>query len=493
MQKFQNYIGGSWLDPLSGGYIENRNPANINDLIGAFPRSGAEDVASAVRAASEAFNAWRLVPAPHRGDIIRRAGDILTVRKNELAAVMTREMGKPIAETLGDVQEGIDTAYYCATEGRRLFGINTPSELPDKLNLSFRVPIGVCGLITPWNFPMAIPTWNLFPGLVAGNTFVFKPAEDTPHTALLLTEILIEAGLPKGVLNLVMGDGSTGAYIVEHPDVRAVSFTGSTATGSVVARTCGAQTKHVCLEMGGKNAQIVMDDANLDLAIEGVLWGAFGTTGQRCTATSRLILHERIHDEFLSRLQDRVAALIVGDGADPKTNVGPLINEKQLKRIENYVRIGIEEGAVLLLGGKKLTGGQFDGGYFFEPTVFTGVTSAHTIAREEIFGPVLSVIRTTGLDDAIRTVNSVSYGLSASIYTANINSALHAARDIETGIFYINAPTIGAEAHMPFGGVKATGNGHREGGWTVFDFYTEWKVVYIDYSGRLQRAQIDTD
>jgi aldehyde dehydrogenase (NAD+) len=489
--EFKNYIDGKWVAASGGATFENRNPANWDDIIGTFPLSGDDDVEQAVAAAAKAYETWRLMPAPARGDIMRRAGDIMLRRKDELAAIMTREMGKTLTETRGDAQEGIDTAFYCATEGRRLFGINTPSELPNKLNLSFRVPIGVCGLITPWNFPMAIPTWNLFPGLVAGNTFVFKPAEDTPHTAVMLTEILIEAGLPPGVLNLVHGKGEAGAAITRHPKVKAVSFTGSTKTGATVAETCGQNTKHVCLEMGGKNAQIVMPDADMDLALNGVLWGAFGTTGQRCTATSRLILHESIHDEFVAKLKERASKLVIGDGLKNGTEVGPIVNEKQLKNIERLVGVGKSEGANCVLGGERLTSGDHAKGWFFAPTIFTDVKFDSTIAQEEIFGPVLSVIKCTSLEDALRITNSVKYGLSSSIYTRDINAAMVAARDIEVGIMYINAPTIGAEAHMPFGGVKATGNGHREGGWTVFDFYTEWKVVYIDYSGHLQRAQID--
>ncbi|HYM20069.1 MAG TPA: aldehyde dehydrogenase family protein [Candidatus Kapabacteria bacterium] len=491
-QKFQNYINGQWSDSTDSKTFENRNPANWRDVIGTFPLSTAADVNIAATAAAKAFESWRLVPAPARGDMIRKAGDIMNARKEEIARAMTREMGKPLAETRGDVQEGIDTAYYSASEGRRLFGFNAPSELRDKLNLSFRIPVGVCGLITPWNFPMAIPTWNIFPGLVAGNTFVFKPAEDTPHTANVLTEILIEAGLPPGVLNLVHGAGDVvGARIVEHPLIHTLSFTGSTNTGRNVAERAGAQAKRVCLEMGGKNAEIVMADADLDLALHGVLWGAFGTTGQRCTATSRLILHKDIHEKFIGMLRERVVKLTLGDGLLAGTDVGPIINEKQRKNIEHYVEIGKDEGAKCILGGNVASGNGLSDGWFFEPTIFTDVTPEMTIAKEEIFGPVLSVIKCESLADAIRITNNVAYGLSSSIYTRDINSAMLAVRDIEAGITYINAPTIGAEAHMPFGGVKATGNGHREGGWAVFDFYTEWKSVYIDYSGHLQRAQID--
>jgi len=491
-QKFQNYIGGVWSDSSDGKTFENRNPANWDDCIGTFPLSTESDVDRAAQSAEEAFKTWRLIPAPARGEICRKAGEIMVARKEEIAAIMTREMGKPLAETRGDVQEGIDTAFYCATEGRRLFGQNTPSELPNKLNLSFRVPIGVCGLITPWNFPMAIPTWNIFPGLVAGNTFVFKPAEDTPQTANILVEILIEAGLPKGVLNIVHGAGEVvGAAITEHPLILTVSFTGSTKTGRTVAQTCGKLSKHVCLEMGGKNAQIVMPDADMELALEGVLWGAFGTTGQRCTATSRLILHQDIHDKFIDELILRTQKLKLGDGSIKGTEVGPIINEEQLENIDHYVSLGKKEGAVCILGGERPTDKDLQRGWFYKPTIFINVLPNSTIAQQEIFGPVLSVLKCKSLENAIKITNSVEYGLSSSLYTKNINDALLAVRDIEVGICYINAPTIGAEAHMPFGGVKSTGNGHREGGWAVFEFYTEWKSVYIDYSGHLQRAQID--
>jgi aldehyde dehydrogenase (NAD+) len=491
---FQNYIDGVWCDSSNEQRFENRNPANWSELLGTYPLSTTSDVDRAARAALKAFKKWRLVPAPERGDILRRAGDLLVQRKTELAKVMTREMGKTLTETKGDAQEAIDTAYYCATEGRRLFGINTPSELRNKMNLSFRVPVGVCGLITPWNFPMAIPSWNLFPGLVAGNTFVFKPAEDTPETATLFVQILLEAGLPPGVVNLVHGAGSVvGVAITEHPIIQAVSFTGSTETGRSVMQNCGKTTKHLCLEMGGKNAEIIMDDADLDLAIEGALWGAFGTTGQRCTATSRLIVHEKVHDELVERLVAQAKRLRLGNGLMDNVDVGPIVNEKQRQNIERYVQIGKDEGAKCVLGGNIASDGELSRGWFFEPTIFTGVTPTMRIAREEIFGPVLSVLKCRSLEEAIEINNSVIYGLSSSIYTRDINKAMQAVRDIEAGITYINSATIGAEAHMPFGGVKGTGNGHREGGWAVFDFYTEWKAVYIDYSGKLQRAQIDNE
>jgi aldehyde dehydrogenase (NAD+) len=401
-------------------------------------------------------------------------------------------MGKVLAETRGDVQEGIDTAYYAGGEGRRLFGNTVPSELPDKFNMAMRVPIGVAGIVTPWNFPMAIPTWKIFPALLCGNTVVFKPASDTPATASALVEILAEAGVPDGVVNIVHGGGGeVGMAIVGHPDVDLVSFTGSTLVGKTISEVASRTLKRVSLELGGKNAQIVMDDADLGLALEGVLWGAFGTTGQRCTATSRLILHEKIHGKFLEMLVERVSKLRLGDGLLPSTEVGPCINEGQQETVAGYVRVGLEQGAKLLTGGTIPKGGALDGGWFYAPTVFSEVKPDHRIAKEEIFGPVLSVLKAGSLGEAVAILNDTIYGLSSSIYTANVNDAFRAIRDIKAGITYINAPTIGAEAHMPFGGVKQTGNGHREGGWTVYEFFSEWKTVYIDYSGGLQRAQID--
>jgi aldehyde dehydrogenase (NAD+) len=405
---------------------------------------------------------------------------------------MTREMGKVLTETRGDVQEGIDTAYYASSEGRRLFGHTVPSELPDKFNMAMRVPIGVAGIVTPWNFPMAIPTWKIFPALLCGNTVVFKPASDTPATATSLVEILMEAGVPEGVVNIVHGGGGeVGNAIVSHPDVDLVSFTGSTVVGKKISEMASATLKRVSLELGGKNAQIVMADADLALALEGVLWGAFGTTGQRCTATSRLILHEKIHDKFLEMLATRVKALRLGDGLLPATEVGPCVNQGQQETVKSYVEIGLQQGARLVTGGKVPTGAGLEKGWFYEPTVFADVMPEHRIATEEIFGPVLSVLKARSLDEAVTILNNTIYGLSSSIYTANVNDAFRAIRDIRAGITYINAPTIGAEAHMPFGGVKQTGNGHREGGWTVYDFFSEWKTVYFDYSGGLQRAQID--
>jgi len=491
-QKFQNLINGKWIDAKSGKTFENRNPANWDELIGVFPKSSKEDVGEAVKAARSAFEKWRLVPAPKRGDILRKIGDIMVARKEELAREMTREMGKVIAETRGDVQEGIDTAYYASSEGRRLFGHTVPSELPNKFAMAIRVPIGVAGVITPWNFPMAIPTWKIFPAVLSGNTVVFKPATDTPETAATLVEIMMDAGIPDGVVNIVHGSGNeVGNAITSHPDIDLISFTGSTVVGKQIQKDSSETLKRVSLELGGKNAQIVMDDADLDLALDGVLWGAFGTTGQRCTATSRLILHEKIYDKFMSMLVERTKKLKLGDGLLSTTDVGPCVNEKQRESVHGYVEVGQKEGAKLAAGGSMASRDGLNKGWFYEPTIFIDVAPDMRIAREEIFGPVLSVIRSKSLDESISILNNTVYGLSSSIYTRDVNKAFIAVRDIKAGITYVNVPTIGAEAHLPFGGVKQTGNGHREGGWTVYDFFTEWKAVYVDYSGTLQRAQID--
>ena len=491
-EHYKNFIDGRWVVAKSRKTFENRNPANGNDLIGLFPQSGPEDVHQAVSAAKKAFPKWRLVPAPKRGAILQRVGELLRERKEEIARTMTREMGKILKETRGDVQEGIDTAFYTAGEGRRLFGKTTPSELPDKFAMSIRVPVGVCGLITPWNFPMAIPTWKLFPALLCGNTVVLKPAEDTPATAVKLYEILVEAGVPPGVANLVHGTGEeTGAALVRHKDIQLISFTGSAAVGREIAAACGQDLKRVSLELGGKNAQIVMEDADLDLALEGALWGAFGTTGQRCTATSRLILHRDIKETMTKRLTMLATKIKIGDGLDESVEMGPLINEAARQKVHRYVQIGKKEGARLLTGGETYEKGKQANGCFYLPTVFDQVTPTMRIAQEEIFGPVISLIEVQDFDEAIEVLNGTSYGLSSSIYTRDMARAFRAMREIQAGITYVNGPTIGAEVHLPFGGVKDTGNGHREAGTTVYDIFSEWKAVYIDYSGKLQKAQID--
>ena len=488
----QNFIGGKWRNASNGETFENRNPANRHDLIGLFPLSGAPDIDAAVEAAKMAFANWRLVPAPKRGEMLYRVGELLRAHKDEIARAMTREMGKVLKETRGDVQEGIDTAFYVAGEGRRLFGETTPSELPDKCAMSLRMPVGVCALITPWNFPMAIPTWKMFPALLCGNTVILKPAEDTPHTAVKLCEIIEQAGIPPGVVNLVQGRGEdVGAALVRHPDVALVSFTGSAAVGREIAAAGGQLLKRVSLELGGKNAQVVMEDADLELAAEGALWGAFGTTGQRCTATSRLIVHREVKNTLIDSLVARAEKITIGDGLDETVEMGPLINDPAREKVERYIEIGRQEGARLLTGGSIYAQGICANGYFFQPTIFDQVTPRMRIAQEEIFGPVLSVIEIKSFEEAIAVLNDTRYGLSSSIYTRDVGRAFRAMRDIEAGITYINGPTIGAEVHLPFGGVKDTGNGHREAGTTVYDIFSEWKSVYVDYSGKLQKAQID--
>ncbi|WP_446744644.1 aldehyde dehydrogenase family protein [Silvibacterium acidisoli] len=489
---YTNLIGGQWTPARTGKSFANVNPADSDDVLGDFPSSGAEDVNDAVAAAAEAWKTWRLVPAPKRAEILYRTGEILTQRKEQYAREMTREMGKVLSETRGDVQEAIDTAYYMAGEGRRLFGQTTPSELQSKFAMSVRMPVGVVGMIAPWNFPMAIPSWKLFPALVCGNTCVIKPAEDTPLSTYNLVQALMDAGLPPGVVNIVSGFGpDAGAPLVSHPGVRAISFTGSSEVGRIVGQTAAANFKPCSLEMGGKNAMIVLDDANLDLALDGAVWGAFGTTGQRCTATSRIILHEKIAAEFTKKLVARADALKVGNGLDESVQMGPQVNQQQIETSIRYCEIARKEGAKLLTGGDPLEDGSFDRGHFFAPTVFGDVSAKMRIGQEEVFGPVVSLITCRDFDEALEIANGIEYGLSTALYSRDVNKAFRAMRDLEAGITYVNAPTIGAEVHLPFGGVKKTGNGHREGGTGALDFYTTWKSVYVDYSDKLQRAQID--
>ena len=489
---YNNLIDGEWVKSCSGQTFQNLNPANTREVVGLFQRSNKDDVEAAIGAAARAFEKWRLTPAPRRAEVLYRATELLIARKEEYAAAMTREMGKVLKETRGDVQEAIDTGYYMAGEGRRMFGQTVPSELPNKFAMSVRMPIGVCGMITPWNFPMAIPSWKLFPALICGNTCVIKPAEDTPLSAIHFAQALMDAGLPRGVVNVVTGFGpEAGAPLIDNAEVRALSFTGSSEVGRMVGERAACSFKTCTLEMGGKNPIIVLDDANLDLALDGALWAGFGTSGQRCTAASRLIVQHGVYKEFLARLVKRAKKLKIGNGLDESMEMGPQINQQQVETSAKYVQIGKDEGAKLLCGGRRLTDGAFAHGWFFEPTVFADVDRKMRIAQEEIFGPVVSVIPCRDLDDAIEIANGVRYGLSSSIYTRDVNKAFRAMRDLYTGITYVNAPTIGAEVHLPFGGTKATGNGHRESGTAVIDFYSEWKTLYIDYSDRLQRAQID--
>ncbi|NOK63065.1 MAG: aldehyde dehydrogenase family protein [Chloroflexi bacterium AL-W] len=489
---YLNLIGGEWTPSTSGKTFESRNPADTRQVVGIFQDSNAEDIQAAVAAAKSAFESWRLMPAPKRGEILMRGAQLLQERKDQYAVEMTREMGKPVFETGGDIVEAVDMAYFAGGEGRRMHGVTTPSEMHNKFQMSIRTPIGVCGLITPWNFPMAVPSWKLLPALVCGNTIVMKPAEDTPASIFNLVQCLIDVGLPPGVVNIVTGYGPTaGQPLVEHPDVPVISFTGSTETGRLVNKLAADKIKHVSLEMGGKNAMIVLDDADLDLVFQGAVWGAFGTSGQRCTATSRIIVQRGVAEKVINHIVEKASQMRIGDGTDSQTEMGPVINQKQMEKILNYIEIGKQEGATLRCGGQRLSDGKYANGFFIQPTVFTDVKPTMRIAQEEIFGPVLSIITVDNFDEAIEVANGVQYGLSSSIYTRDVNAAYRAMRDINTGIVYINAPTIGAEIHLPFGGIKATGNGHREAGPQLIDAFSEWKSVYVDFSGSLQRAQID--
>jgi len=492
--RIKNLINGKWVDADSGKILKSINPANTGDVVGIVPASGKTDVDRAVESARRAYQSWRLVPPPKRGEIIFRAAVLIEQNKEELGRLVTREMGKILKEGLGDVQEAVDMAYYMAGEGRRLSGETVPSELQDKDCKSVRAPIGVFALITPWNFPTAIPAWKIFPALICGNTVVFKPSSFTPVAASRLVELICEAGVPDGVINLIHGTGiDTGEYLAAHPAIDGVSFTGSTAVGERLARICGAMGKEISCEMGGKNPIIVMDDARIDLAVEGALWGAFGTTGQRCTAASRLIVHRKVYDDFLGKFINAAKKLRLGDGLSPTTDMGPLINESQMNKALDYIEIGKKEGAALKLGGRRKTDKAFKKGYFIEPTVFAGVTPRMRIAREEIFGPVVAVMRANSLDAAIDIANNADYGLSASIYSQDVNATARAERDLDAGIVYINAPTIGAEIQLPFGGTGKSGHGGREAGGRggALDMFTKWKVIYRDFSGRLQKAQID--
>ncbi len=497
-REYKNYIDGQWVASATGKTFENRNPADREDLIGTFQESNAADVAAAVDAADRAFKSWRLVPAPKRAEYLYRVGAILQRDKDKIAREMTREMGKVFDETKGDVQEAIDMAYLAAGEGRRLFGVTTPSELPNKFNMAVRMPLGVAGLITPWNFPIAIPAWKGMAALICGNTVVIKPASLTPLSVIMLAEAFEEAGLPPGVWNVVTGGGrEVGDPMLKNDKVRVISFTGSTDVGRDISVACAPSFKHVHLEMGGKNIIMVMDDADVDLAVDGALWGAFGTSGQRCTAASRIVVQKGAYDQFVEKLAKRAKSLRVGYGLQSNVDMGPNVSASQLKTVEKYVQIGKDEGAEVVAGGKAITDKtdkwDFSKGFFHEPTVFAGVKPTMRIAQEEIFGPVTAVMKCDSLEEAIEIGNSVKYGLSSSIYTRDVNKAFVAMRDMYTGIFYVNAPTIGAEVHLPFGGVKETGNGHREAGVAGIDVFSEWKSIYVDYSGSLQRAQIDTE
>jgi aldehyde dehydrogenase (NAD+) len=479
---FQNYIGGEWRATAAGELFDNTNPAHTSEIVGRFQRSTTTDVADAIAAAEEALPAWRKMPAPQRGEIILRAALLLEQRRDELARQMTREMGKPFNETQGDVQTAIDVGKFIAGEGRRAEGYVVPSAIPDKMNMTIRQPLGVVGIITPWNFPMAIPAWKTFPALLAGNTVVLKPASDTPLSAASLVEILIEAGLPAGVLNYVTGPGGLlGDALVTDPRVAMISLTGSTEVGKHVAELCGRDLRRVSLELGGKNAVIVMDDAKLDEAVAAVAWAGFGTTGQRCTATSRVIVHQAVAEEFAEKLVDAAEKLKVGDGLLPETTMGPLVNRGRVGAVHEYTEIGKAEGATLLTGGQPLSEGPLAEGAFYAPTVFTNATKDMRISQEEVFGPFVSIVPVASYDEAIEAANSTLYGLSCAIFSENSRTVFRAMRDINAGLVYINAGTTGAEPHMPFGGTKQSGNGHRELGWKAVEEFSETKTVFVSY------------
>lgn len=485
--QFQNYINGKWVNGRNT--FETINPAN-EELVADIAQAELADVDSAADAALNAYKSWRLKPAPLRGEMLFRVGDLLKQKKEELSQLLTRDMGKVIAEARGDVQEAIDMAYFMGGEGRRLLGYTAPVEMPNKFGMAVRDPSGVVGLITPWNFPIAVPSWKIFPALVAGNTIIWKPSPETPAISAAFVRVFEEAGLPPGVFNLIMAPGAGVAKaLVSHPQVRVLSFTGSTSTGRAIAESAARLNKKLSLEMGGKNAIIVMDDANAELVTDATLWAAFGTSGQRCTAASRLIVQKGIAAKVTESLVERTKKLKLGDGLDSKTDVGPVINKGALDRIHNYVQIGQKEGARALAGASVA---DINGkGFFYNPTIFDGVQAGSTLEAEEIFGPVLSIIEVNSLEEAIEVNNRSQYGLSTSIFTQDVNRAFTAMRDIATGLVYINHGTTGAEIQFPFGGMRGTGNGHREAGQAALEVFTEWKSIYVDYSGKLQRAQID--
>ena len=485
------FIDGTWETPAGAKRFQTTNPAT-GVAVGSFVAGSAADAERAIAAAAKAFPAWKETPAPKRGELLLRVAQRMVERKADLGRIVTTEMGKVISEGLGDVQESIDFIQYMAGEGRRLAGETIPSELRSKFCLTVRQPKGVVALITPWNFPTAIPNWKIAAALITGNTIVLKPASATSRCAAEVVRVYEDAGIPPGVLNLVTGSGTVvGNALVSDPRVRAVSFTGGVETGREVYVRGAQGLKMVHLELGGKNPQIVMDDADLPLALEGILFGAFGTSGQRCTATSRLILHEKIYDRFLAMLDERLDAFVVGDPLDPKVGMGPVASADQERKILEYIAVGKQE-AKLRRGGTKLTGGAYDRGHFIAPTVFE-TRHGSRISKEEIFGPVLSVLKVADYAEAVHVANDVDYGLSSSIYTKDVGRAFRAIQDLEAGITYINAPTIGAEVQLPFGGIKNTGNGGREAGSVAIEEFTEIKSVFVDFSQRLQKAQIDTE
>src|SRR6266550_3146945 len=491
MDTYRNFIGGQWVQSGSSRTVENINPANTADVIGSVRQATREEARQAVEAASEAFRGWRSTPAPARGKIVARAARLLEEHKEELAQILTREEGKTIAESRGELQRSINVADFCAGESRRMNGETIQSELPANFAYTIKQPLGVVACVTPWNFPVAIPVWKIAPALVAGNTVVFKPATLTPATGIRIVELFQEAGIPPGVLNLIIGSGSeAGDAIINHPAVKAVSFTGSNQVGIRLYEEVSRRGAKVQCEMGGKNPVVIMEDADMDLAVESTAQGAFGSSGQRCTATSRAVVVNDVADEFIERIARRAASMRIGPGNDPATEMGPTVDESQFKTVLSYIDIGREDGAKLVCGGSRATGDGLDKGYFVNATVFDHVTPDMRVAREEIFGPVLSVLRVKDFEDAIKVANDCEYGLASSIFTNDAARAFRFVDEIETGMTHINSPTTGGEAHIPFGGIKGTGIGDREQGSTALDFYTELKVVYVDYTGRKREGNL---
>ncbi len=491
---YKNNIGGTQTESSSKDFFEKYNPADKNELLGKFPKSNQKDLDEAVNHAKKAFEIWKNTPAPKRAEILYRAAEITKEQKEELAKILTKETGKPIVEAMGEIQEVIDTYLFFAGEGRRIYGMTGQSELHNKSIITIRQPVGICGLITAWNFPSAVPSWKVAPALISGNVVILKPSKDAPLSGYMLVENLYKAGLPKGCASVLFGSGEFGDLIVRHPEIKIVSITGSVEVGKMVYETCGRMLKKCALELGGKNAIVALEDANPDLLLEGVLWGAFGTTGQRCTSTSRLIIQKSSwSDSFIERLANAAKKLVIGNGLNEKTQVGPLITNSHRDSVHGFTERAVREGGNVLCGGKFLTGGEYDKGNYYEPTIISNIKPSMELAVKEVFGPVLAVIEVKNFEEALQVANNTEYGLSLSIYTKDINLAMQAANRFESGIVYINAPTIGAECGgaAAFGGWKFTGNGTREGGVMALDTYTQHKTIYVDYSNKLQRAQID--
>jgi len=481
-QTYQNFIAGEWRTSKSGATFSSTNPANTDEIVGYYQQSTIADLEEAVEAARKAQPGWAATPAPERGEVLSRTAFILEQRREELAALMTREMGKVLRETRGDVQTAIDVAKFIAGEGRRAEGETIPSALNNKFCMTIRQPLGVVGIITPWNFPLAIPAWKTFPALLAGNAVILKPASDTPLLSLKMVEILRDAGLPAGVLNVITGPGAVlGDALVSHKGVNMISLTGSTEVGRHVAEICGRDLRRCALELGGKNAVIVLEDADLNLAVESVAWGGFGTTGQRCTATSRVIVHKAVEREFTERLVAAAEKLKIGNGLDPQIDMGPLVNKGRVKAVHEYTQVGRQEGAKLLIGGDALSDEEHRRGAFYRPTIFSDVRPTMRIAREEVFGPFISILPVASYEEAVQVANATEYGLSTSIFTNDLRTTFRAMRDIEAGLVYVNAPTTGAEIHMPFGGMKASGNGHRELGTHSVQEFSETKSIFMSY------------